>query len=61
MQRTRYGGGGGGGGEEGAPAPASDGMVDVTFHTAEWHAGGSGVVAAVWYRWFAVKASHPDS
>lgn len=41
MQRSRYGGGGGGGGEEGAPPAASDGMVDVTFHTAEWHAGGS--------------------
>ncbi|GFR45892.1 hypothetical protein Agub_g7348 [Astrephomene gubernaculifera] len=38
MQRTRYNGGGGGTEEAGGGAAYSDGMKDVTFHTAEWHA-----------------------
>lgn len=37
MQRSRYTGSGGG--EEGGPQALSDGLKDVTFHTAEWHAG----------------------
>ncbi|GLI66304.1 hypothetical protein VaNZ11_010067 [Volvox africanus] len=36
MQRSRYNGGGGG--EEGVAPAFNDGLKDVTFHTAEWHA-----------------------
>ncbi|GLC49850.1 hypothetical protein PLESTB_000315600 [Pleodorina starrii] len=37
MQRSRYTGGGGGD-EGGGGAAFSDGLKDVSFHTAEWHA-----------------------
>ncbi len=36
-QRSRYTGGDGGG-----TGDYNDGMKDVTFHTAEWHAGEAG-------------------
>ncbi|GIL90786.1 hypothetical protein Vretimale_16832 [Volvox reticuliferus] len=36
MQRSRYAGGGGS--EEGGTPAFNDGLKDVTFHTAEWHA-----------------------
>ncbi|GIL68530.1 hypothetical protein Vafri_21804 [Volvox africanus] len=36
MQRSRYNGGGAS--EEGGAPAFNDGLKDVTFHTAEWHA-----------------------